>query len=128
MRTREDVEAYLLRSGRPYEEVGEETWLVRDPATGENVVVRLSGPLVVVRVKVMPLSALKRRAEALEKLLELNASELVHVSYGVAGDAVVLTATLRLETLDYEELQSVLDEMSLAVTQHHATLAAFRDA
>ena len=33
MRTRDDIEAYLSRSGHPHKEVAEDTWLVTDPCS-----------------------------------------------------------------------------------------------
>ena len=32
MRTREDIEAYLSRSGHPHREVADDMWLVTDPS------------------------------------------------------------------------------------------------
>ena len=128
MRTREDVESYLMRSGQPYEEVQPDTWVVCDPATGENIVVRLAGPLVVFRTKMLTLEKVSRRADLFQKLLELNASEMVHGAYGLSDGAVVLTCSLRLENLDYNELSGTLDDFSLAMTNHYQTLAGYRDA
>ncbi len=128
MRTREDVDSYLLRTGLPYQEIEEGMWIVRDSDAGENVVIRIAGPLVLFRAKVLGLEAITRREELFHRLLELNASEMVHGAYGITDDAVVLTHTLRLENLDYNELQGTIDDFSLAVTNHYETLAAFRTA
>ncbi len=49
-------------------------------------------------------------------------------AYGVADGAVVLTAALRVENLDYNEFQGTIDDFSLALTRHYETLAAFREA
>jgi hypothetical protein len=131
MRTREDIEAYLMRSGLPYEEVGEsggDMWVVQDSSTGENLVVRLAGPLVLFRVKVLELATVKRKPELFERLLELNASDMVHGSYGIAEGNVVLTCALRLQNLDFNEFQGTIDDFSLALSNHYETLASFRDA
>ena len=57
MRTREDIEAFLARSGHPHREVAENTWLVSDPSEEqEHVVVRLADGLVIFRMKVVELS------------------------------------------------------------------------
>jgi hypothetical protein len=128
MRTREDIESYLMRSGQNYEEVGEEMWVIHDESTGENVVVRLSGPLALFRVKVLELGRISRREELFQRLLELNVSDMVHGSYGIADDAVVLTCALRLENLDYNEFQGTIDDFSLALSNHYPMLASFRDA
>jgi hypothetical protein len=131
MRTREDIEAYLMRSGLPYEEVGEsggDMWVVSDSSSGENLVIRLAGPLVLFRVKVLELATVKRKPELFERLLEFNASDMVHGSYGIADGNVVLTCALRLQNLDFNEFQGTIDDFSLALSNHYETLASFRDA
>jgi len=131
MRTREDIESYLMRSGTAYEAVGEDehpTWMVRDHSSGGTILVRLAGPIVFFRSKVMRLDTVQDRAGLFEKLLHLNATDMVHASYGIGGDDVVLTCALRLENLDYNEFQGTIDDFSLALTNHHALLAPFRAA
>lgn len=128
MRTREDIESYLMRSGLHYREVEEDMWVVHESASSENIVVRMAGPLVLFRVKVLELATVRRKNELFQKLLELNAEDMVHGAYGIANDAVVLTCALRLENLDYSEVQGTIDDFSLALTNHYETLASFRDA
>ncbi len=129
MRTREDIESYLIRSQLSYEEVdGRDMWLVHDAGSGEAIVLSLAGPLILFRVKVLDLGQVREKDRLFEKLLELNASEMVHGAYGVSDGAVVLTCTLRLEHLDYSEFQGTIDDFSVALTNHYATLAGFRSA
>ncbi len=129
MRTREDIESYLIRSQLPHDEVeGRDMWLVHDAGSGETIVVSLAGPLVLFRVKVLELSQAREKEKLFERLLELNASEMVHGAYGISDGAVVLTCTLRLANLDYGELQGTIDDFSVALTKHYETLAAFRSA
>ena len=45
-------------------------------------------------------------------------SDLVHASYGLAGDAIVLTAGLPLENLDANELAVVLSDIDVALVSH----------
>jgi hypothetical protein len=77
-------------------------------------------------VKVLELREVEDKAALFEELLKLNASDLVHGAYGLSEDAVVLTCTLQLENLDYNELQGVLDDFSLALANHYETLTKFR--
>ncbi|MGD8858723.1 MAG: YbjN domain-containing protein [Myxococcales bacterium] len=127
MRTREDIESYLLGSGYGHEEVAEGTWVVRDPENeGARVVVRLEKDLVVFRLSVMPLPQADKRPALFETLLRLNASDMVHGSYGVADDTVVMSCILRLETLDLGEFRGTIDDFSLALSRHRETLAAHR--
>lgn len=130
MRTREDIESYLMRSNLSFKSVSdgedEEIWLVRDTSSGENVVISLTGPLVLFRVRVMELEAVEKREGLFEKLLVLNAGEMVHGAYGIEANHIVLTAGLAIENLDYNEFQGVVDDITLALTNHYETLAAFR--
>jgi len=128
MRTREDIESYLMRSGLSHDAIDDkEMWLVREPATTEKIIISLGGPVVIFRAKVLNLSSVKNREGLFEALLRINASDMLQGAYGIAEDAVVLTAALRLENLDYNEFQGVIDDFSLAFTNHYVQLAAFRD-
>jgi hypothetical protein len=127
MRTREDIESYLARAEVPYEVVGDEgMWLVRDSSLGENIAIQAAGPLLLFRVKVLELREVGDKTTLFEELLRLNASDLVHGSYGISDDAVVLTCTLEIENLDYNELQAVLDDFSLALANHYEKLTKLR--
>jgi len=127
MRSRDDIESYLARAQVPYEEVGDNgMWLVRDRSLGENIAIKAAGSLLLLRVKVLDLREIVDRAPLYEELLKLNASDLVHGAYGISEDAVVLTCTLQMENLDYNELQAVLDDFSLALANHYEKLTKFR--
>ncbi len=126
MRSKEDIEAYLLKGGLPFEATEDGVFVVRDPSWGERTVVTVAGPLVVFSVKVMPLEGVSDRAGLFEALLRLNANEMLHGAYGIDEDAVLLTCTLRLENLDYNEFQGTLDDFSVALTGHYETLSAYR--
>ena len=127
MRSRDDIESYLVRAEVPYEEVGEDgMWLVRDRSLGESIAIKAAGPLLLFRVKVLELAEVNDKAALFEELLTLNASDLVHGAYGISDDAVVLTCALQAENLDYNELQAVLDDFSLALANHYEKLTRFR--
>lgn len=128
MANREDIESYLMKAGIHHEEVERDMWVVHDTGSSENIVVRLAGPLVIFRVKVMEVARVERKTELFQKLLELNAEEMVHASYGFANGAVVLTCSLLSENLDYNEFQGTIDDFSLALTNHYEMLASFRSA
>ena len=127
MRTRDDIESYLARAEVPYEEIGEDgMWLVHDSSLGENIAIQAAGPLLLFRVKVLELREVDDKAALYEELLTLNTSDLVHGAYGISDGAVVLTCTLQIENLDYNELQGVLDDFSLALANHYEKLSKFR--
>ncbi len=132
MRTREDVEAYLAKSPYPFRELEESTWLVQDRSGArENIVVRLSGDIVLFRVNVIDLASIdaSRREELFAMLLELNASDMLPGADGVAksdaGGKVLLTSAMRLEDLDYSELVGTLDDFSMALAKHYDRIAKF---
>ena len=102
-------------------------WLVRTPEDAE-VVVHYAPPVVILRVRVMELPASEpRRGELFRQLLEYNARDLVHGSYGLEGDHVVLTDTLELENLDFNEFQASYDSIMLALATHVGALAQYRE-
>ena len=74
-----------------------------------------------------PVAGEPRRGELFRQLLEFNARDLVHGSYGLEGDHVVLTDTLDLENLDYSEFESSFDSITLALASHLGALAPFRE-
>ena len=61
------------------------------------------------------------------QLLEFNARDLVHGSYGLEGEHVVLTDTLELENLDYNEFEASFDSVTLALASHLSALAPYRE-
>jgi hypothetical protein len=130
MITREDIQSFLdrLESGAmSVTEVEPNLWIVRTPDDAE-VVVHFAPPVVILRVRVMELPASDpRRSELFRQLLEYNATELVHGSYGLEGNHVVLTDTLELENLDFSEFEASFDSITLALASHLATLAPYRE-
>ena len=108
MVTKEDIEGWLNRlaaDGASFSEVEPGLWVVRP--SGEldfSLVVHFSPPVVLLRVKVMTLPTNTAAAATLSRrLLELNATDLVHGSYGIEENAIVMTEALELSHLDYEE-------------------------
>jgi hypothetical protein len=128
MVTREDVDRYLLRMELDYEEVEEGMWLVNTQEDGAPLVVSHTPPLLVFRLKVMDIPDDERRcAELYRKLLEMNANELVHAAYGLEEGDVILTASLQLENLDFNEFQSMIDSFQMALAADLEELAPFRN-
>jgi hypothetical protein len=130
MITREDIQSFLDRldgGGLTVMEIEPNLWLARTPDDAE-VVVHFAPPVVIMRVRVMELPASEpRRSELFRQLLEYNARDLVHGSYGLEGDHVVLTDTLELEDLDFSEFEASFDSITLAVASHLTALAPYRE-
>lgn len=132
MVTREDIESWLDRLGNEgvsYEEVEPGFWRVRPSGLLDiDVVVHYNPPVVVLRVKVMNVPQQNGKgAELNRRLLELNATDLVHGSYGIAGDQIVLTEALELEHLDFEEFLASYESMTLALATHLRELTTYRE-
>jgi hypothetical protein len=93
-----------------------------------DFIVHHNPPVVVLRVKVMDIPAANGRTAGLHRrLLELNASDLVHGSYGISNGSYVLTEELELEHLDFEEFQASYESMTLALATHLRELSTFQE-
>jgi hypothetical protein len=127
MMTREDLESYLIRMEHDFEEIEESMWRIDSEDDGTAVVVNYTPPLVVLRLKVMTLPAGaddSRLSTFYRRLLELNATDIVHGSYGIEAQEVVLSDALELETLDFTELRSSYESMTMAASSHLPELAS----
>jgi hypothetical protein len=128
MRTEKDVEAYLLRSNRRYRAVDSpegqrRTFFVDSGADKPPVAVLVDPPLVVLRVHIGDLAGTGPNETLFRQLLEFNARQLVHASYGLEDSHVVLSSALELENLDFNEIQATLDEIDVALAQQLSQLA-----
>ncbi|HEY9515748.1 MAG TPA: hypothetical protein VIQ74_08730 [Gemmatimonadaceae bacterium] len=133
MVTREDLEGFLDRlsaDGASHSEIEPGMWIVRPGGELDaDVVVHYSPPVVLLRMKVMNLPSDERLVSPLaRRLLQLNASELVHGSYGIEGEAIVMSEAMELSHLDYEEFLAAYESMTLALAAHFRELAPFREA
>jgi Tir chaperone family protein CesT len=133
MVTKEDIEGWLNRlagDGASFSEVEPGLWVVRP--SGEldfSVVVHFSPPVVLLRVKVMTLPSNAGAVATLSRrLLELNATDLVHGSYGIEQDAIVMTEALELSHLDYEEFLAAYESITVALASHLRELGSYREA
>jgi hypothetical protein len=130
MITREDLQSFFDRlygGNVSVMEIEPNIWLLRTP-DGAEVVVHYAPPVVILRVRVMELPESEpRRGELFRQLLEYNARDLVHGSYGLEGDHVVLTDTLELENLDFSEFEASFESMTLALASHLGALASYRE-
>ncbi len=118
MMTREDLESYLIRMGTEWEEVEEGMFLLRGTNGGPPVVANLSDPVLLLRLKVMDLPGDQDHTDLYRTLLELNATDVVHGAYGIEEGELILSDTLELETLDFEELQASVESLQYAAASH----------
>jgi hypothetical protein len=130
MVTKEDLQSFIdrLEGGTTeVKEVERGFWVVRT-SQGAEVVVSYSPPVAILRVRVMePPASSDKRGGLFRQLLEFNARDLIHGSYGLEGDHVVLTDALELENLDYSEFEASFDSLTLALSSHLSALAPYRE-
>ena len=130
MVTKDDLQSYIDRlEGGTAEarEVEPGIWILHT-SQGAEVVISYAPPVVILRVRVMePPASANLRGDLFRQLLQFNAQDLVHGSYGLEGDHVVLTDTLELENLDYSEFEASFDSLTLALSSHLSALAPFRE-
>lgn len=133
MVTPEQIEGFLGRlsaDGASYSEVEPGLWVVHPGGELDlTVVIHHSPPVVVLRVKVMSLPDKKKDADGLcRRLLEMNATDLLHGSYGIQGGEVVLTEALELAHLDFEEFLASYESITMALASHLRELSTFKEA
>jgi hypothetical protein len=120
MISREDFESYMIRMDLDFEEIGENLWIVDPDRSGRSsIVVSYSPPLIVLRsaVRDEPDNDADRLT-LFARLLQLNATDLVHGAYGLEDGEIVLSDALECENLDFSEFQASLESLSLALSSH----------
>ncbi len=119
----DDLNHLLLKLGYRAEQLADGTFLVALRGSPIPVALRLAAPVVVARVSIGRLPA-QHSAPLLRALLELNATELVHASYGLTGEDIVLSAALESSSLDPNELEALLAELDVALAEQLPRLRA----
>jgi len=131
MRNEKDVEAYLGRLNRQFSDVDgppgapTKTFLIHSAANFPPIALRVDPPLVLIRVHIGDIPGADNVA-LLRRLLQLNAKSLIHSSFGLEDDRIVLCSALELENLDFNELEATLDEIDMALAQHVPVLAELK--
>src|SRR5512132_1645744 len=124
-RTADDVENYLLQLDRRFENDGGTYLISAESHDQPPIALRVVPPIVAIRVAITQVPEVSEHQSALfRRLLEYNATDLMHVSYGIDNGTVVLSAALELENLDLNELEAALSDVDLALTRHVPVLRA----
>lgn len=130
MLMKEDILAFLERVEGGTADVTElepGLWRARTQS-GAEFIVNYAPPVVILRVRVMePPASEEKRNGLYRQLLEFNARELVHGSYGLEGEHIVLTDALELADLDFLEFEASWDSLTLALASHLSALAPYRE-
>ena len=131
MRTISDVERFLSERSVRYQDFGGGMFVVNDDGSGlKNLAIKVSDEVVVFQLRVMdaPGPGVTGREALFEKLLRLNGEGLLHAAFALLKGGIYLQAALPLANLDPNELQAVLDDMGMAVSQHLPQLATASNA
>jgi hypothetical protein len=121
------IEQYLIDLKYSYREVKTNFWLLDEvDQTLEGMAIVYADPIVIFRIQVMNAPG-QNREEFFKKILELNASDMIHGAYGLEGEKVVISASLEFESLNYEEFRATLDAIGLALAQHYPILSVYRE-
>jgi len=121
------IEQYLIDMMLTYQQIGQNMWLLDDEERRlQGVAVLLAEPLVIIRAEVMD-APKENLLELYTRLLELNASDVIHGAYALENGKIILVNSMEYDTMDYTEFRAVLDSFSLALTQHYPILSKFRE-
>lgn len=121
MKTAEDIESYLIQMDISFEKMGAGIWRLKEP----DLVLSIADSVLAFRLKLMDAGNVPvvKREVLYRRLLELNASEMLHGAYGLEKNSVVVTAALQLENLDLNELQATVDDIGMAASDHYVSLS-----
>ena len=120
VKTDEDLEAYLAKLDRRFEKADDGTFLLSMGPGQAPAALRLAPPVLVAQVRIgnAPKGNIQQEAAVFRRLLELNASDLLHAAYALEADEMIVTAALELDGLDLNELEAVLADIGLALSEH----------
>ena len=129
MISREDFESFMIRMELDFEEIGDNLWIIDPDVSGRSaIVVSYSPPLIVLRSAVGPTPETDgEQLKTYKRLLEMNASDLVHGSYGLEDGEIVLSDALEVENLDFSEFQASVESLSIALTSHKDNISPRAD-
>ena len=123
------IEQYLIDMMLTYEQVDSNMWLLEDEDQAlQGVVIMQADPLVVIRAEIMDVPK-NNVLDLYTKLLELNATDIIHGSYALESEnkKIILTNTLNYDSMDYEDFRAALESFSLALAEHYPILSKYRE-
>jgi hypothetical protein len=116
----DDLEALLSRLNKSFSLAGDGVYLVPIGAGQPPAALSIQPPVLVLQAQVgqLPSGKADGMVRFLRRLLEINAGGLLHAAFALDADTIVLTAALEIESLDSNELEAVLADMDVALSQH----------
>ena len=123
----EKVKSYLvdLEYSIKYEDAEEEVFVVEHESDGiQNLVIACADPILIMEQFLIELP--KADAEVLQALLIKN-RDIVHGAFALEehGKKLVFRDTLRLETLDKDELEGSINALGLLLSEYSNELIQF---
>jgi hypothetical protein len=126
MNIKEKLENYFIELGIPFENKGENLWVITDDAKNlQKMLVSIEGTVITLTQNLMTIPE-KNRENFYKTLLTLNTRDLIHGAYGIEGNNIVWIDTLESETLDLGELRASIEALSMSVTEHYKVLSDYR--
>lgn len=125
--TNEELEEHLTRLNRSFERADDADVFLISMGPGQPpCALNISPPVLVAQVRVAdaPRSDDASSARFMRRLLELNASGLLHAAFGIESGQIMLTAALELQNLDINELEAVLADLDVALAEHVPSLVS----
>jgi len=123
----EDLEGHLTRLNRSFERADDADVFLISMGPGQPpCALNISPPVLVAQVRVAdaPSSDDAASARFMRRLLEINASGLLHAAFAIESGQIVLTAALELQNLDTNELEAVLSDLDMALAEHVPVLVS----
>lgn len=119
MATVDEIDSHLIQTGLPYEQLGDGTWLLTpESAHPARIVVKADDPIVLFTIPVLDIGPGVQNTEELFRMLLTLNSELLHSSYSLQAERIVLSGAQQLENLDFNEFQAMIDDMCMALDRH----------
>lgn len=124
--TNSKIEQYLVDLMLTYQKINASLWLLDDEDHSlHSVAIMHADPFVIFRAEIMD-APKDNLLELYTKLLELNATDVIHGAYALENKKIVLINTLQYDTMDYEQFRTTLDSFSFALSQHYPILSKYR--
>lgn len=123
MKTIEDIEGFILQLDLPYSEIGEGMWIIQDQKETVSIIATLSGPVLVMSIKIVALEEAVDPSALFRLLLELNASELLYGAYGLENNEVVLVEALSLDHIDFPLFQEATEALMMTVATQYGMIS-----
>ncbi|MDR0323433.1 MAG: YbjN domain-containing protein [Treponema sp.] len=121
------IEQYLIDLMLTYQQIDSNLWLLDDEEHSlQGVAIMQAEPLIIIRAEIMDIPK-NNLLELYAKLLELNATDVIHGAYAIDSNKIVLVDSLQINSMDFADFRATLDSFSLALTQHYPVLSVYRD-